>query len=106
MNINESASNYTKENTFDNSNTIDANINKINNPMNSGSPLLNLLKSPTGGGAIESYNDHPLNFKNNHYLSQILRGLTGMIGSLDFALIDIIVGTIGFFKGDKGIEDV
>jgi hypothetical protein len=103
MNENESASNYTKENNFDSSNTIDANINHIQSPMGEGTTLLSILKSPTGQGTIDSYNDHPLNFKNNHFLSQILRGLSGIIGTLDFAVIDIILGTIGFFKGASDV---
>jgi hypothetical protein len=100
MNINESASNYVNEKVINN----EINTDKIiENTSIGGNPILNFLKSKTGSGSIESYNDHPLNFKNNHFLSQVIRGLTGLIGSLDLALVDIIIGTIGYFKG---VEDV
>jgi uncharacterized Fe-S center protein len=100
MNINESASNYVNEKVINNE--INEQVIE-NNPSSGGNPIINFFKSKTGTGSIESYNEHPLNFKNNHFLSQVIRGLTGLLGSLDLAIVDIIIGGIGYFKK---VEDV
>lgn len=56
------------------------------------------LKAPTGEGPVESYIDHPMNIKKNEHFARILRGLTGMFNSLDYAIIDVVVGILGFMK--------
>jgi hypothetical protein len=56
------------------------------------------LKAKTGEGSIENYINHPLNIKENVHLARVLRGLTGMFNALDYAIIDIIVGALGFMK--------
>lgn len=100
MDINESAENYTEFNNpvkdYNKSKYDQTDINYQN--ASSGNPIINFLKSPTGQGSINSYDDHPLNFESNHFLSQTIRGLTGMIGSLDLAIIDVIIGIVGYFK--------
>ena len=65
--------------------------------------ILKLLLSQTGEGTIESYVNHPINFKSDKNIAQILRGFTGIIGNLNFALLDIIIGGISFFK-DRNSE--
>jgi hypothetical protein len=105
MNIDEKAENYINEEDqqdFDNPIKVDEvkeqpKTNKI----------FDILKSKTGEGTIEDYKDHPLNFNNNKYIGQILRGLTGMLGALDLAIIDISMGILGLFK-DRNIvkEDI
>jgi hypothetical protein len=50
------------------------------------------LKAKTGPGTIENYIDHPMNFNNSKPVAQVLRGLTGMFMSLDYAVIDIVLG--------------
>lgn len=57
------------------------------------------LKAKTGEGSIESYLDHPLNFVKSKALAQIIRGLTGMFGALNYAIIDIVMGSLNFVKG-------
>jgi len=59
------------------------------------------LRTPTGEGSIDNYLDHPLNFNNSQALARILRGLTGILGSLDLAIIDIAVGLLEFIKPKK-----
>ena len=54
--------------------------------------VLEVIKKPTGPGPIEDYIDHPLNYDNSKTTAQILRGLTGLLGDLKFALIDIAFG--------------
>jgi hypothetical protein len=66
--------------------------------------LFDILKSKTGNGTIESYQDHPLNFNNNKYIGQILRGLTGILGALDLAIIDIGMGILGLFKDRNNVS--
>lgn len=62
---------------------------------------LDFLKAETGEGEIEDYLTHPLNFGRSRGLAQVLRGLTGMIGSLKYALIDIVIGGLNFSKERK-----
>lgn len=57
-------------------------------------PDLSFLAAPTGEGAVEEYMQHPLNFDGKRSTARILRGCTGLCGSLDYALIDIALGVI------------
>lgn len=52
------------------------------------------LLSDTGPGPVDSYMDHPLNFSRSAGLAQVIRGLTGLLGSLEYAVVDIAVGLI------------
>ena len=61
-------------------------------------PDFSFLKSKTGDGSIEDYITHPLNIKENRGVAQILRGITGIAGELDYAIIDIALGTIEIIK--------
>lgn len=62
---------------------------------------LGFLKAPTGEGSVGDYLDHPMNFNNSKGMARVLRGLTGMMGSLDLAIIDIVVGTLDLLKTNK-----
>lgn len=66
---------------------------------------LSILKSETGEGSIESYLDHPLNFQRSLSLARIIRGLSGIIGNLNLAIIDIVIGLLEFFKGRKAMPN-
>lgn len=55
-------------------------------------PDFSFLLAKTGAGAVEEYIDHPLNFDGAKSTARILRGLTGIAGQLDYALIDIGLG--------------
>lgn len=46
----------------------------------------------TGQGPVSSYVDHPLNFSRSEGLAQVIRGITGMLGSLEYAIVDIVIG--------------
>lgn len=60
-----------------------------------------IVTMETGEGSIEDYVDHPLNFKKNKGMAQVLRGLTGIIGNLKLAVIDIGLGILNMnSKGD------
>lgn len=62
---------------------------------------LSLLKAKTGEGRIEDYIEHPMNFMQSRGLAQALRGATGMMGALDLAIIDIVMGVLNFTKERK-----
>jgi hypothetical protein len=92
MNIEENAENYIPK---------DEELNNMEIPQEEPkkeNKILKFLLSPTGEGTIPSYINHPLNFKNDNNISQIIRGLTGMLGNLNFALLDIVLGGMSFFK--------
>jgi|GEM_PF-7087908 hypothetical protein len=55
-------------------------------------PDLSILLSKTGPGPIEDYINHPMNFKQSKGFAQMLRGMTGIAGELDYAIIDIALG--------------
>lgn len=59
------------------------------------------LKATTGEGSVEMYLDHPMNFNNSKGMARVLRGLTGIIGSLDLAIVDITVGLLDLLKMNK-----
>lgn len=61
-------------------------------------PDLSILLSKTGPGGIEEYIDHPLNGKKSRGMAQMLRGLTGIAGELDYAIIDIAMGAFQYTK--------
>jgi hypothetical protein len=83
-------------------------IPEIDNDRNSGqsgNKFFDILKSKTGEGTIQDYQEHPLNFSNNKYIGQILRGLTGILGALDLAIIDIGMGILGLIKDRNNIKE-
>lgn len=106
MILEESASNYIpNDDENQKENPVNGYPNESVNNEKSESWLMKMLKSETGDGTIQSYSNHPLNTKNNDYVSQIIRGLTGMLGSLNFAILDIILGTFGLAKESKDITN-
>lgn len=69
-------------------------------------PNLEFLKAKTGEGSIEQYIDHPLNMSKSQGLARVIRGFTGLLGALDLAIIDIIVGILEFSKERKKVTEV
>jgi hypothetical protein len=67
----------------------------------SGGINLSFLSAKTGEGSIEEYVDHPLNWNTSRPVAQILRGFTGLFGSLEYALVDIAIGAFRLNKGRK-----
>lgn len=56
----------------------------------------------TGPGPVSDYIDVPLNFLRSEGLAQVLRGLTGFLGSLNYAIVDVLVGSYRLFKEKAG----
>jgi len=98
MKLEENASNYIPKDE-EIGNNPESTENTIN--VKKGNSILNMLKSETGEGTIDSYKNHPLNGKNNNSISQIIRGLTGILGSLNFGILDVILGCLGYVKEKK-----
>lgn len=59
------------------------------------------LKTRTGPGEIENYLNNPFNFSHSKGLAQVLRGVTGFVGNLDLAIVDIFIGTYNMIKEGK-----
>lgn len=63
--------------------------------------IWSILTTKTGEGTIEKYEEHPLNFNKSGGIAQILRGLTGFMGALDLAIIDIGMGIFRIMQERK-----
>jgi len=53
-----------------------------------------VLKSPTGEGELLEYAEHPLNFNRSEGMARMIRGASGILGSLDLAIVDLVIGLI------------
>lgn len=62
-----------------------------------------VLTAETGEGSIGDYIEHPMNFNNSKGLAQIIRGVTGLLGNLNLAIVDIVFGALRFSKEKKGV---
>ena len=51
-----------------------------------------ILNADSPNKPIGDYNAHPMNYNNEDSTGRIIRGAEGIFGSLDKAVIDIIVG--------------
>lgn len=67
-------------------------------------PNLDFILSETGDGSIEDYLEHPLNSRKSKGIAQILRGMTGLLGNLNYAVLDICLGFFEFSK-EKGLKN-
>lgn len=67
-------------------------------------PDFSFLLKKTGPGAIDEYLVHPLNYDNAISTARILRGFTGMVGDLDYALVDIALGVFEKIQGKRNEE--
>lgn len=63
-----------------------------------------ILTAETGQGTIGDYLEHPLNFNQSKGIARILRGLTGIMGNLNLAIIDIALGVLEVSKDKKGTK--
>lgn len=62
-----------------------------------------IMTAETGQGSIGDYLEHPMNFNKSQGLAQILRGLTGIVGNLNLAVIDVVLGALRFSKERKDV---
>lgn len=60
---------------------------------------LSWLKVETGQGEISDYMDEPLNFTKKEGMARVLRGATGYLGTVRFAILDIVVGLMMTLRG-------
>lgn len=89
-------------------------VDNVNNIGDMGVPssmpkfdFLSKLKAQTGTGSIETYQDHLMNPKKSKGMAQILRGITGLVGELNFAILDIVFGFFQLQKegGEQNVGD-
>lgn len=74
-------------------------------PQQETSRLKEILTAETGEGSIEMYIEHPLNFNNSKGVARVLRGLTGIMGNLNYAIVDIVIGSLDVLKSSsKGMK--
>jgi len=70
-------------------------------------PDLSILLSKTGPGSVDDYVDHPFNASESRGIARVLRGMTGLVGELDYAVVDITLGALEVIKeGRKSHEAV
>jgi len=61
-----------------------------------------LTKKVPAGETVEQYMDHPLNVLHSKGLAQALRGISAILGSLNYAIVDIVVGLFSFTRERPG----
>lgn len=64
-----------------------------------------VLTAETGAGDVQSYVNHPINYNGSQGLAQLIRGLSGVFGNLNLAVIDIAIGAMRFGKERGGVND-
>ena len=57
-------------------------------------PSFGFLKAQSIDRPVESYTEHALNFDKKMSTGRIIRGLEGVLGALNYAIIDIVIGLI------------
>jgi len=55
---------------------------------------LKIINAESPDKKIPEYTTHPLNYDHKQSTGRIIRGLEGMIGNLDRALVDMIMGVV------------
>lgn len=75
---------------------------EVEQPSRMSGFLDKVIHAETGPGSIGDYLEHPMNFNQSKGLARILRGLTGIIGNLSLAIIDVALGALEFSKEQKG----
>lgn len=60
------------------------------------------LTVPTAQGEIEEYQTHVLNWNGSKPVARIIRGMTGILGELNFAFLDIVIGIMEMTSKKKG----
>lgn len=67
---------------------------------------LSFLKTQTGAGDISEYKNHALNFNGSNGVARILRGMTGFLGELNYAIVDVLLGVLEVAKDRKKVVAV
>jgi hypothetical protein len=63
------------------------------------------FKAQTGQGDLSEYKNHPLNWNQSKPVARIIRGFTGLLGELNFAVVDILIGFFEMTSKKKGITE-
>jgi hypothetical protein len=62
------------------------------------------LRVETGSGSIEERLEHPLNVSRSRGVAQVIRGCEGLFGSLNLAVVDIVLGLIEVIKERRALS--
>jgi hypothetical protein len=62
------------------------------------------FKAQTGQGDLSEYKNHPLNWNQSKPVARIIRGFTGLLGELNFAVVDILIGFFEMTSKKKGLS--
>jgi hypothetical protein len=63
------------------------------------------FKAQTGAGDLSEYKNHPLNWNQSKPVARIIRGFTGLLGELNFAVVDILIGFFEMTSKKKGLSE-
>lgn len=61
-------------------------------------PDFSFIFCPTGPGSVDTYIDHPFNINESKGTARIIRGLTGIAGDLNYAIVDIALGAVEVYQ--------
>ena len=82
-------------------NKVEEDFSELSGGADFGMPDLSIILAKTGPGDIDDYLKHPLNRSGSRGIAQILRGVTGILGETDFAIVDMALGALEFTKEKK-----
>jgi len=63
-------------------------------PKSKSFDIMKVLMRPAKDEPLDSYLTHPLNFDKTESTAKIVRGLEGLMGNLNLAIMDIVAGVI------------
>lgn len=63
--------------------------------------IMEFIKRPTGEGDVNEYINHPMNYDGTREVGQVIRGMTGLLGALNYAIIDIGIGLMKILSKKK-----
>jgi len=70
-------------------------VDQVNTAQPANERVKEILQAPQKKKDIDPhYIKHPMNFADSKGIGQIIRGLEGMFTELDFAVIDLFIGTL------------
>ena len=70
-------------------------LDVVKGPLAEPQPLwMKILTAESPKKEVNEYLNHPLNFDQDKSTGKIIRGAEGIIGNLDRAIIDILIGVI------------
>lgn len=60
-----------------------------------------IFKAKSSDKPIEEFTQHPFNYDKKNSTGRIIRGLEGLLGALNYAIVDLIMGFVEKWKEGK-----